>query len=884
MKTSELLAAKSSFEDNTKWLPFNVHASDTAGIIKRLFNKWIAQNVRRRLCAAIGIESSENAEEIVCNYCKFIALVHDIGKLTSAFQRKLKDNIQGLDDRLFDAGIDLSGLTQISESPHNIAGQYILKKEFEVAPPTAVIVGAHHGDCSADRGQCSFEANYYGHGKVNVNEWTQIRAEWMEYALSVTGFEDVKNLPNPDVAAQMLITGLLVMSDWIASNTDYFPYIDIEEKLTDEQCEERVRRAWNKLSLTDSWYADFIADSDSFFEERFGFKPNCVQREFMNVVSLCNKPGIYILEAPMGIGKTEAALAATEILASRFGYGGMFFGLPTQATANGIFDRIHSWASGTDDIHSLRLAHGMTDMNDEYCEMFHGRASDISDDDNDNVMVHTWFEGRKQALLSEFVVATVDQFLMASLKQKHVMLRHLGLAGKTVIIDECHAYDRYMYVYLENSLRWMAAYNVPVIILSATLPPDKRAELIKWYTGSKNSFDNSSTAYPVLTWSDGAEVKQKDISVDIPDKPITVIRREENDSNDIVNLLEDKLSDGGCAAVIVNSVAYSQELADTIAANMPDYRVICFHSRLISTDRAVIERELTELVGKKSTREKRDKLIVVGTQVLEQSLDIDFDYMITELCPMDLLLQRSGRLHRHNRTRPDKLSEPELCVLIPEDFSKSVYSGWILKQTKKYLPDKLVIPGCIPELVGAVYSEPDNDEQQTAEYREYSDEQKEKKQRAKKYCIPSQKINRSDSTLSDMINRRELNNDSDGEAAVRDGQETIEALVLVKTSDTEYSLFSRDAVFDITSVPDNAQAKLIAKQRLRLPAFFSKSYNFGKTIEILANSMPQAWRNAKWLKGEILLLLDGNNKISMLGRTYKYSTERGFEEIKEEES
>ena len=706
----------------------------------------------------------------------------------------------------------------------------------------------------------------------------------MEYALSVTGFEDVKNLPNPDVAAQMLITGLLVMSDWIASNTDYFPYIDIEEKLTDEQCEERVRRAWNKLSLTDSWYADFIADSDSFFEERFGFKPNCVQREFMNVVSLCNKPGIYILEAPMGIGKTEAALAATEILASRFGYGGMFFGLPTQATANGIFDRIHSWASGTDDIHSLRLAHGMTDMNDEYCEMFHGRASDISDDDNDNIMVHTWFEGRKQALLSEFVVATVDQFLMASLKQKHVMLRHLGLAGKTVIIDECHAYDRYMYVYLENSLRWMAAYNVPVIILSATLPPDKRAELIKWYTGSKNSFDNSSMAYPVLTWSDGAEVKQKDIPVDIPDKPITVIRREENDSNDIVNLLEDKLSDGGCAAVIVNSVAYSQELADTIAANMPDYRVICFHSRLISTDRAVIERELTELVGKKSTCEKRDKLIVVGTQVLEQSLDIDFDYMITELCPMDLLLQRSGRLHRHNRTRPDKLSEPELCVLIPEDFSKSVYSGWILKQTEKYLPDKLVIPGCIPELVGAVYSEPDNDEQQTAEYRKYSDEQKEKKQRAKKYCIPSQKINRSDSTLSDMINRRELNNDSDGEAAVRDGQETIEALVLVKTSDTEYSLFSRDAVFDITSVPDNAQAKLIAKQRLRLPAFFSKSYNFGKTIEILANSMPQAWRNAKWLKGEILLLLDGNNKINLLGRTYKYSTERGFEEIKEEES
>ena len=270
--------------------------------------------------------------------------------------------------------------------------------------------------------------------------------------------------------------------------------------------------------------------------------------------------------------------------------------------------------------------------------------------------------------------------------------------------------------------------------------------------------------------------------------------------------------------------------------------------------------------------------------MLEQSLDIDFDYMITELCPMDLLLQRSGRLHRHNRTRPYKLSEPELCVLIPEDFSKSVYSGWILTQTEKYLPDKLVIPGCIPKLVGAVYSEPDNDEQQTAEYDNYKKEQKAKKDRAKKYCIESTIIKVNKATLIDIIDRRQLNNDSDGEAAVRDGQETIEALVLVKTSDTEYSLFSREAVFDITSEPDNAQAKLIAKQRLRLPSTFSESYNFGKTVEILANAMPQAWRNAKWLKGEILLLLDGNNKISLLDRTYKYSTERGFEEIKEEES
>lgn len=243
----------------------------------------------------------------------------------------------------------------------------------------------------------------------------------------------------------------------------------------------------------------------------------------------------------------------------------------------------------------------------------------------------------------------------------------------------------------------------------------------------------------MLTWSDGAEVKQKAIPVDIPDKSILVTRREENDSNDIVNLLEDKLSDGGCSAVIVNSVAYSQELADTIAVNMPDYRVICFHSRLISTDRAVIERELSELVGKKSTCEKRDKLIVVGTQVLEQSLDIDFDYMITELCPMDLLLQRSGRLHRHNRTRPDKLSEPELCVLIPEDFSKSVYSGWILKQTKNICRINLLYRDVFLSLSALFIPNPTmmNNRPQSIENIVMN---KREKQRAKKYCIPSQKL------------------------------------------------------------------------------------------------------------------------------------------------
>lgn len=882
MKILDMIAAKSDRNDKTKWLPYKTHAIDTAGIIGLLFDRWLSEAARRYITTslAIGVDY-EDSEYKAKMFCQLIALFHDIGKITPAFQSKISTNIENYTDKLSNCGLKISGISEVSKSPHDVAGQAILE-ELGASKEVAAIVGAHHGNIEKNHAKQfeAFSSNYFGYKCLQEQQWRCMWNEWVEYSLKETGWTAVHQLPKPNVKVQMILTGLLIMSDWIASNTEYFPYIDIDTIVEKETHKNRLKYAWTKLDLPSSWNAEAIYDQPDFFRERFSFEPNTVQQTVMETVSRNCKTGIYIIEAPMGIGKTEAALAAAELLAFQSKAGGIYFGLPTQATANGIFGRIRDWAKERDtESHTIRLAHGMTDLNEEYQELFRGTASDSGDS---GIIVHEWFEGRKQALLADFVVATIDQFLLASLKQKHVMLRHLGLAGKVVIIDECHSYDAYMNVYLDHTLTWMGAYDVPVIILSATLPPQRRNELIKAYqNNSKNievSFGESNPVYPVITWTSGNEIMQTSVDSGIPDKHITVT---EIDETDLASMLSQCLSDGGCAAVIVNTVEYAQELSKRLSEYMNGYIVICFHSRFTAADRAAIEKKLLTIVGKSSTEKDRNKLIIVGTQVLEQSLDLDFDFMVTQLCPMDLLLQRSGRLHRHERKRPDKLSKAQLAILRPaDDKSSMIYSEWILKRTAKYLPEKLVIPSCIPHLVSQVYAEPENDEERFSdEWQKYQKVISDKKTKAKKYCITSNMLRTSFySSLADYLDKG-VENSAEAEASVRDTEETVEVIVLQRKTECSYCLpgLAYESSFDTTIPLSNEEARLIAVQRLKLPLYFSK-FRYNDTKNEL-DVMPKSWRESKWLKGELLLLLNENCEAELVGKKLRYSKQRGLESI-----
>lgn len=295
----------------------------------------------------------------------------------------------------------------------------------------------------------------------------------------------------------------------------------------------------------------------------------------------------------------------------------------------------------------------MAELNENYLRL-QGRGVQLEEDaqEEHRVQVHQWFRGNKQALLANFVIGTVDQLLLAALAQKHVMLRHLGLAGKVVIIDECHAYDTYMNCYLDRTLEWLGWYKVPVILLSATLPARRRTELVEAYRQKKAAPDapwKTSCGYPLLTWTDGAEVKQTAVPSDAPGQTVQLTTLTEPE---LPALLRRKLAEGGCAGVIVNTVKKVQKIAQLLRESLPDKEVQLFHAQFLMPDRAARENQLMARIGKGSAPECRNDLIVVGTQVMEQSLDIDLDVLVTELCPMDLLLQRIGRLHRHHRSRP----------------------------------------------------------------------------------------------------------------------------------------------------------------------------------------------------------------------------------------
>lgn len=866
------IAAKSDRSDPTNWLPFQIHAEDTAGIMERLFYKWLPLSIQKYISDALALGfDADSREEQTVNYCCLLALLHDIGKLTPAFQSKLVLNISGYAETITAQGIDLSNAPEASASPHALAGEAIL---LNAGFPRSFceIVGTHHGKHSGSAANqiADYPQNYYGQKNHNQKEWSELWQKWIHFALTETEFT-VDTLPEPDVPCQMLLTGLLIMADWLASNTDYFPYISADCDTADAG---RLDRAWKAIGFPDIWSPDVQPPLDQWFGSRFGFAPNPVQQNMIQMASGNPCAGIYILEAPMGIGKTEAALAAAEILAEKLNLGGVFFGLPTQATANGIFERISQWASKCDsDTHSIRLAHGMTELNEVYQTVFHGTAADSGDA---SLIVHEWFEGRKQALLSDFVTATVDQFLLASLKQKHCMLRHLGLAGKVIIIDECHAYDAYMNVYLDRTLRWMGAYGVPVIILSATLPPQRREQLIRAYLGISAKKElpyqtkSDPFAYPVLTWASEKHVCQRAVSADSAAKSVSVSRIPEKE---LASILESRLDDGGCAAVIVNTVRYAQNLSKTLTEQLPGFEIVCFHSRFLASDRAKTEQNLLARTGRNSDAAERNRLIVVGTQVIEQSLDLDFDCMITELCPMDLLLQRSGRLHRHDRKRPEKLREPELLILEPHEDHAMIYDAWILKQTEQHLPDALVIPACIPQLVSAVYDAAD---EQDPLYQAYKRMISEKETKASAYCINSKNLGSKYKNLLSYFLDDDVGSSKEAEASVRDTDETIEVIVLKKKTDQMYSLMNGTAEFDTTLQLEEPEAKQIAHERLRLPLSFSK-YHFAEILKAL-DVMPAKWRESAWINGEMLLLTDENADAVLCGRNVHYDRKYGLTE------
>ena len=905
LKNTKLLAGKTDPNDTSQWLPLWMHLRDTAGIMELLVRQWLPESVKK----ATGLDE----EKLVC-IARFLGWTHDLGKAVVNFQCMILQLLPEAKQRLERLTPLYCPELNRHETPHARAGEALLR-ELGYPGGIASIVGAHHGrpqaNAEVEKQFDGWQVNYYPAEQERV--WRGFWEELLRAALQDCGYSGPEDLPELNQPEEILLTGLLIMADWIASNTEYFPLIPVEELGRKAAYPERVLCAWKRWNKTETalpWTAQTsIADPEEF-AERFGFKPNAVQKAAMEAAITMEAPGILILEAQMGVGKTEAALAAAEIMAARFGAGGIFFGLPTQATANGLFPRLLQWAEKQpDDLpKSIQLAHGMAELNEAYIRLQQQpvRVQDDWDDpeaEEQRVLVNQWFRGSKQALLADFVIGTVDQLLMAALCQKHVMLRHLGLAGKVVIVDECHAYDAYMNRYLDRALEWLGWYKVPVILLSATLPAQRRAELIEAYQQKRRPGPNApwktSCGYPLLTWTDGSEVRQTAVPLDTPGRKVQTVTL----TGDILpDFLCEKMQAGGCAGVIVNTVRKAQEVAQQLRQALPEKEVQVFHAQFLMPDRAAREQELLRRVGKHSTPAERDGLIVVGTQVLEQSLDLDFDVMVTELCPMDLLLQRIGRLHRHpNRSRPQPLQTAVCGVLDTgtEEFDKgsaAVYGDWLLWRTRTCLPEHIRLPEEISPLVQKVYGWAQADvlpgtEQSESMCKAYEFTQAQRKERAQAYLVPQPKVHKrfkQRNTLDDWMQNVGAHSDTAARAAVRDGDPSIEVLVMQRRADGSIHFLpwqeeGRAIAADCPPQPE--EALQIAQQKLRLPAVFGKAWNVQNVIDELEadnRRLLAPWQLSPLLHGELVLLLDDELIAKLADQLLYYDRENGLTYRKEE--
>lgn len=724
--------------------------------------------------------------------------------------------------------------------------------------------------------------------------WRDVQRDIFDWAIKESGFNNVTDIPRFGCPAQVILLGLLVMADWIASNDSYFPLIDVEnDGVLNKASREKGYYSWKK---TEFWKPREIQDNISeIYQKRFGFEPREIQEALSRVIANAKEPGICILEAPMGIGKTEAALIAAEQMAYKMGCNGVFFGLPTQATSNGIFLRVFDWIKkiDKDETVNLRLSHGKAYLNDTFLKL----ADSMNIDEETAVMVNQWFEGKKKAVLDEFVVGTVDQLLMLSLKQKYLALRHLGFSKKVVIIDEVHAYDAYMNQYLLQALQWLGAYKVPVILLSATLPIVARKNLLRYYMKGWNRLNIkmseaiNSVKYPLITYNDGCEMKFYDNFTNEHKKHIDVIKVFDAGVDSIVRLAEKLLINGGVLGIVLNTVKRAQQTGKILSEHFGEDVVEILHSAFIASDRVNKETQLKDMIGKDG---KRPKLkIIVGTQVMEQSLDIDFDVMISDLAPMDLLLQRAGRLHRHMIERPHGLEKAQLYVIGCnenmefEEGASYIYGNYLLLRTQYFLSDEINIPADISKLVQAVYGTENIiiDKVLTDKYRRFEEEHKSKikakENLAKNYRIGEPFSGERGGDFPDLVGwlKNPIPSDSDERAyaRVRDGEETIEVVALQKLEEGYGVLGGDEDLSERIEEPD--VVKLITEQTINLPNLFSKEYNIDDTIknlEIYNSKHLSSWRDSIWLSGALGILFDENNEFQIGEYTLIYDRRLGI--------
>ena len=474
------------------------------------------------------------------------------------------------------------------------------------------------------------------------------------------------------------LAGLFVLADWIGSAESWFPYA---APIVDDQTfehywnlsREAAKRAINDAGVLPSTTKPFAGMSQLFPSIS---SPSPVQA-FAETAELPNGPVLIIIEDVTGSGKTEAALTFAHRMMADSRANGLYIALPTEATANAMYMRLGETFRRlfTDDAFpSLVLAHGRRALHKGFQDSVVSAAAradarngtrDRDDSERpSSAECAEWIsDDRRKAFLADVGAGTIDQALFAVLPVRHQSLRLWGLADRVLIVDEAHAYDAYMERELEALLEFHAALGVSTIILSATLPKATRQKLATAYsngvvTEARSQVDLKADEYPLVTIVGSQNAAEKPLPIREGLARFVSATR----VGDIDSALSSVISAskaGACVAFVRNSVDGAIDAWHRL--QVEGVNCLLFHARFAMSDRQRIEAEVMRLFGR-NRGSAANGAVLVATQVIEQSLDLDFDFMVTDLAPIDLMIQRAGRLWRHARG-PRPVSGPELVVL-----------------------------------------------------------------------------------------------------------------------------------------------------------------------------------------------------------------------------
>ena len=949
--------------DSSTWLSVVQHLMDAADIAANLFDSYLSEHHRNLMASVWEGDLAKARASFV-----FLVGAHDCGKISPQFACQSEDLAQLIDHQ---------GLTVLRKQDypdrkylrHELVSQFAFQEEVESsdgdgerARHWAILLGVHHGrylDAQAitlARAQYSTQEG----SREDDPRWGQARSEILRWMARRSGFPLIASetaLPALPIAVAAAYVSAMVIADWLASNEDYFPLrprpIDAEGNLsiggylefTAEEQRRRVQEAWERADFPAPMRVPDMSELDveELYRHRFGwpasYQATKAQREALEIVTT-EDPDLMIVEAAPGSGKTELALASAEALMRARGLQGIFVALPTQATTNAMFSRVKSWLTNIlgDEPQKLgiQLAHGKYSLNESFMELIDKGHSplEVHDGDEDKgLYASTWMGTRLKLTLSPVVVGTIDQILLAALKSRNVLVRHLGLMGKVVVIDEVHASDEFMSTYLNAALTWLGMYGIPVVLLSATLPPKRRMVLLNAYRRGKGLTALSEQSiedrdgYPVISTlsAHGFQIHQIEGE---PEAEKRIIPLQVDSPEKIAAFLDRELADGGCAVIIRNTVREAQETYDAVKAVFGREQTTLLHARFLAVEREERDRRMLELFGKNSAH-RPQRHVVVSTQVVEQSLDVDFDLMLTDPAPMDLILQRIGRLHRHDRQdRPGKLNDARCFVLVndlsavPWEYSHgtdSVYSRYLTLRTLGALCDEgeIVVrePIDYARLTSVAYANPETASLGPNEWQEdfadawKVDQQKraQAKEKARAWCLEEGNL---PSWKAPKLEEKFQGNAATGEgtsgpavaatrAAVRDGEDQIP--VLVVAMDPEQGNIplappisgrrEDDQRLAVEEYNAHGRVREMCTWSISLPpwAFRTRGEELEQTIDAVAQEIwddpiTKDWvcRQHPLLSGELILAMyrsfDGRRITRELhGHTITYSIEKGME-------